>query len=227
MTPDISYLRHDPVPFEINGNGRTWKFFKPFCPEKLLDLLTEKQFEKDRFLPYWAELWPASEAMFALISEIMTPGNKTICDLGCGLGIVSAQLSANKFDVTACDISFDACLYAKHNILLHSAPAKVVCCDWRKSPFKEPFGAIVAADITYEKQCIAPVTEFLSNSLINKGRLLIADPRRNLWINFREGLEKKGFVHTDTKTFEINAGKTMVEIVSLQKEPVAVNPKPD
>jgi 2-polyprenyl-3-methyl-5-hydroxy-6-metoxy-1,4-benzoquinol methylase len=216
--PDISApLPFQPCEFTICANRATWTFLKPAHPEILLDLLTEKQFEKDRFLPYWAELWPSTEVLFEIVASMAVPKNLQICDLGCGLGAVAGYLSANGHKLYACDISPEACRYAQANILRYSQNALITCCDWRKSPFKSCFDMIVAADIIYEKQCMEPVVRFLSESIRPGGSAFIADPRRAYWNIFKAEIQQAGFVIIREYTRDINAGKTTIEVVHIRK----------
>jgi SAM-dependent methyltransferase len=111
-----------PLPIEYSDfslclDGRTFSFAKPACPDALLDLLSEQKFENDRFLPYWAELWPACECLFSFLSTFAIPARSTVCELGCGLGAISACLAAAGHRVISCDISHEACRYASHNIV--------------------------------------------------------------------------------------------------------------
>ena len=52
---------------KLSGIDLTFRY--PEDPDSLLDLIPEELYEKDRFLPYWAEHWPASEALFSHIVE--------------------------------------------------------------------------------------------------------------------------------------------------------------
>ena len=54
---------------------------RPASPEALID---EQAFEDDEFLPYWAELWPASLALAAALPARLD--GVRVVELGCGLG---------------------------------------------------------------------------------------------------------------------------------------------
>ena len=58
-----------PVPFSVRlEGGHTLTFVRPADPDALLQSITEEQFAKDEFLPYWAEHWPCSDVLAHYLS---------------------------------------------------------------------------------------------------------------------------------------------------------------
>ena len=49
-------------------------------------LLSQEAFERDEFLPYWAELWPSALALARVVARRPLTGRRVI-ELGCGLGL--------------------------------------------------------------------------------------------------------------------------------------------
>jgi predicted nicotinamide N-methyase len=196
----------------------------PANPDDVLDSMSDDQYEKDKFLPYWAQQWPASLSLFNFIAsasnaEFFASGPDFICELGAGLGIVSSLLCTKKKFVVATDIAPDACKYSAYNIGLYSRPAMVVCSDWREAPFKIKFDCIVGSDIIYERRWISPVLEFLVSFLRKDGAAFIADPCRQWWSEFQDTAASKGFSVTRVWREIVNQGKTTAEIVRLTCSP--------
>ncbi len=211
-----------PLPYETSEfilveNGTAWSFCNPADPAPLLDSITEAQFECDRFLPYWAELWPSAEVLFALPALGTLPRPAAICDLGCGLGVISARLRKLGCNVVSIDISPEACVYARANILRHAPRAHVACADWRRPPLKHAFDIVVAADVLYEDQCLEPVVRFLCRWVTPHGRAIIADPCRAQWEGFKQRIAQKDFAVEKLHREEINGGKTTVEVLCLRR----------
>jgi 2-polyprenyl-3-methyl-5-hydroxy-6-metoxy-1,4-benzoquinol methylase len=204
--------------FIISGNGERWAFIKPANPDSLLDSISEAQFKKDRFLPYWAELWPAAEVLFEYVAAKAFAANARICDLGCGLGIISAIMAARGNHVIAADISPKACEYARANILRYSRRACPACCDWRSPAFNEAFDIILAADVLYEQQCLEPVIDFLDGYAEKNGRAIIADPCRSQWETFKSRIITRCFAIEKLLQKSVNNGKTKIEIIELRKK---------
>jgi SAM-dependent methyltransferase len=202
--------------FTLCENGRSWNFVKPANPDAVLDAVPERLFDEQRFLPYWAELWPASEVLFSFLERRIFPRTHLICDLGCGLGVASACLIARGHSVVSLDISLDSCAYTRANTLRYAKRSCAVCASWHNPPFSRPFGLVVASDILYEDQCLDPVCRFLSLCLAPAGRALIADPCRPQWPVFKQKIEALGMSHRVAHRAVINGGKTTVEILEIR-----------
>jgi ETFB lysine methyltransferase len=193
-------------------------FARPANPDDVLDSMTDEQYEKDKFLPYWAQQWPACSPLFNFISmhadSIMHPG-AAVCEIGCGLGIISSLFQRKKMHIVATDLAFDACRYAGHNMRQYSPLSRVICSDWRFSPFKTGFDFIVGSDILYEQRWISPVLEFLESSLNIEGAAYIADPCRQWWQEFQDAAAKRGFTLNKVWQETVNQEKTTVEVLRL------------
>jgi ETFB lysine methyltransferase len=212
-----------PVPhntFSMSTASGAMQFVRPADPESILDSMTDEEYEKDKMLPYWAELWPASFGLFNFLAakwRDVLPERGLLCELGSGLGIVSALLAANNVRCIATDISFDACRFSQHNILLHARCASVVCTDWRQPAFKRSFDCVVASDIIYEARWVEPVLRFLYDELVAGGTALIADPCRQWWQLFKDSARAAGFLETLVWEDFANNGKTRVEVLKLRR----------
>jgi predicted nicotinamide N-methyase len=211
-------LPFSPVHSTLSKDREAFHFVRPTNPDDVLDSMTEEQYEKDKFLPYWAQQWPACLPLFNYISLHATSvfsASGIICEIGSGLGIVSSLLSLKKMHIVATDISPDACRYSAYNMRQYSSCARVICSDWRASPFTIKFDTIIASDILYEQRWISPVLAFLSASLKNGGAALIADPCRQWWLEFQGTATTRGFTLSKVWQEVVNEGKTTVEILRL------------
>ena len=70
-------------------------------------LITEEAFEREEFLPYWAELWSSAVALAHDVSMRALRGKRTL-ELGCGLGLPSIAAARAGGRVLATDWSQDA-----------------------------------------------------------------------------------------------------------------------
>ena len=73
-------------------HGRDLRLLRPRDAEALLD---EEAFEREEFLPYWAELWPSSLALARAIAGRALRGARTL-ELGCGLGLPEHRRRAGR-----------------------------------------------------------------------------------------------------------------------------------
>jgi predicted nicotinamide N-methyase len=123
---------------------------RPTSPEALID---EAAFERDEFLPYWAELWPASTALAAALPEV---AGLRVVELGCGLGVPSLVAAARGAEVTATDWAPDAIDLLRENAERNRLELRAEVRDWRE-PWEERFDLVLAADVLYEQRNVEPL----------------------------------------------------------------------
>lgn len=190
--------------------GREWTLLRPADPDAILDAMSEEEYARDQFLPYWAELWPATHALLSALNAVVPSTKTTVCDLGCGLGCIGAILAALGHRTIALDIAPSACRYAAANIRrLGGERAAVVCGDWRHSCLRSRFDLILAADVLYEPRWVEPVLSFLIKHLAPHGRACIADPRRASWDTFQNQARQRGFRVEAVTTVPTDTGGTV------------------
>jgi ETFB lysine methyltransferase len=212
-----------PVPFTrftMSHKTEHYEFVRPADPESILDSMSDEEYDKDKMLPYWAEQWPASLAMFnfmAAQSLAVLPHNEYVVELGSGLGLVASVCAKKGIRCVATDISLSACMFSRHNILLHAPKAFVLCADWRHACLKQAVGCVIASDIIYEQRWIVPVLEFLIATLAPGGMAYIADPCRQWWEEFKTSAHRAGFASTPAWEEYVNEGKTKVEILRFAR----------
>jgi predicted nicotinamide N-methyase len=123
---------------------------RPESPESLID---EDAFADDEFLPYWAELWPASLALAQALPDV---AGLRVVELGCGLGVPSLVAAARGAEVTAVDWAEDAIELLRENAARNGLPLRAERRDWRE-PWDARFDLALAADVLYEQRNVEPV----------------------------------------------------------------------
>jgi predicted nicotinamide N-methyase len=132
----------------------TLSLLRPSAPDELID---ETAFEQDEFLPYWAELWPASIALAAALPDL---AGLRVVELGCGLGVPSLVAAARGAEVTATDWATDAIDLLRENAARNGLELHAELRDWRE-PWAERFDLALAADVLYEQRNVEPLLERL------------------------------------------------------------------
>jgi predicted nicotinamide N-methyase len=127
---------------------------RPSSPEALID---EQAFERDEFLPYWADLWPASTALAAALPDVT---GLRVVELGCGLGVPALVAAARGAQVTATDWAVDAIDLLRENAARNGLELRAEVRDWRE-PWDEGFDLALAADVLYERRNVDPLLERL------------------------------------------------------------------
>src|SRR5215218_2711368 len=131
--------------------GRDLRLLRPRDAEALLD---EEAFEREEFLPYWAELWPSSLALARVIGGRALRGARTL-ELGCGLGLPSIAAALAGGRVLATDWSSAAIDMTAVNAERNGARLETLVCSWTEpAPLLEraPFDLVLAADVLYEQR---------------------------------------------------------------------------
>ena len=147
---------------------------RPRDSEALLD---EDAFERDEYLPYWAELWPSGLALARNLSQRDLDGVRVL-ELGCGLAIPSLVAALRGAHVLATDWSIDALALAALNARRNGAYLDLAVCSWAEpGPVVEagPWDVVVAADVLYERRNVDLLLELMPRL---GEEALVADPGR-------------------------------------------------
>lgn len=162
-------------------------------PRSADELISEKDFEKDERLPYWADVWPSSTALAATVASLHGRGKHAL-ELGCGVGLVTVAAMRAGYDVLATDYYEDALLFARRNALraIGREPATLLV-DWRALPAGlGRFDLVLASDVLYEREYATLIADALVATLAPRGLALIADPGRTALLAFVTACEQRG-----------------------------------
>ena len=137
-------------------------------------------FGADQYVPYWAELWPASRMLAkAVLAESWPTGRplRTL-EIACGLGLAGIAGLARGLSVTFSDLDELAVTFAAGNARLNGFTAfATAVVDLRQPPPGE-FDVILGADLLYDDKLVDALVEFLPAALAPGGLALVADPDR-------------------------------------------------
>jgi predicted nicotinamide N-methyase len=152
---------------------------------------------RDDYMPYWAELWPASRMLAkAIMHEPWPPGAEAL-EIGCGLGLPGIAALSMGVRVTFSD--YDACAlrFAADNARLNGHESfRTMQLDWRSPPEDLRAPVILASDLVYEMRNVEPVVAFIKKVLQPSGMCLLTDQDRIPSHVFRECLQKEGMPFT-------------------------------
>ena len=220
MTPHPPDILDLPFPAELLqfriAADRTFTLAAPADPDQVLDSIGDEEYEKDRFLPYWAEQWPSARPLLDYLLQQSVPDDWYIGELGCGLGFVTAILTSCRPNVmVATDISPEGCRFAACNCTMNAGRSHIVCSDWRNLPFKSRFDAIVASDVLYEERWIEPVIHGIRLLVKPGGIAWFSDPCRRFWPQFKNRLADYGLRHEVRSRTVVNDEGLAVEILEI------------
>lgn len=184
--------------WRVTVAGHGFELLGPAGEDELLDRpAVAQRFERSGYLPYWAQLWPASLLLAEAVAAWKRPraGAPRVLDLGCGLGLISLLLSRLGYHVVAADCDVDALAFVGVNARRNGVDApRTWCLDWQRPPPGPAFDRIVAADVLYEQRHLAPVAELVRRRLRPDGLALIADPNRSTADDFAAVARRSGLL---------------------------------
>jgi predicted nicotinamide N-methyase len=153
-------------------------------PPDAEELISEEAFEREEFLPYWAELWPSAIALGRVVAGLEVAGLRVL-ELGCGLGLPSAVAALRGAEVLATDWSDEALAVAALNAERNGTRIQTARLAWADAaPARAPWDLILGADLLYERRNV----DQLLTLLPRLGReALLADPGRPALRAFLDG----------------------------------------
>jgi predicted nicotinamide N-methyase len=189
-------------------------------PASAEELISEADFERDERLPYWADIWPSARVLAARVLEENGAG-RSLVELGCGAGLVSAAAATAGFDVTATDYYEDALLFARVNTNRNAGrDIATRLLDWRDIPADVGrFDCVVGSDVLYERAYGTLVAQTLATLLAPDGFALIADPGRIARDDFLRALEPLGLATSRREDvgYEDGAIRQTIAIIRIQR----------
>jgi predicted nicotinamide N-methyase len=152
-------------------------------------------------MPYWALLWPSGMALAeALLASPEIARQGRTLELGCGLGVTAiAALRAGATLWTA-DCFAEALAFCRYNALRNTGQRPYpLLLDWRNEAGREacvavgPFALVLAADVLYEPEDVAPLLDLVPRLLAPGGAFWLAEPGRRVSLTFTRAAAEHGW----------------------------------
>ncbi len=146
-------------------------------------------------LPYGVALWPASIALaHEVIARAVEFNGKRVLELGAGTGlpgIVAATLGARVDQTDRDDLALSVCKRnGERNGVQTIERRKADWSDWSETG---RYDWILGSDILYRETLHANLRQIFETNLAPGGRVLIADPFRDVSLRLLETLEAEGW----------------------------------
>lgn len=166
--------------------------------DQLCDSFSEDEMKNpfaEDLSPYFGFLWPAAEGLCLHIEdEADKIQDKTILELGCGMGLpsmVAARLGAK---VLASDYHPDVEFFFKRNLRHTNMQCDYLCFNWREdNALSEKYDIVMGSDILYESKHPRDVAQALTKFMKPNGKIWLADPGRSYLQKFVNAMEELGF----------------------------------
>lgn len=130
--------------------------------------------------PYWSRVWPAARALAQfLLRHPECTRNKTVVELGAGLGLPSLVAARNAKAVLCTDYAADAVAIVQQSAAtlgLHNFSAAVV--DWQHLPTDMEADVLLLSDINYEPGAFGLLLKRIDAFLQKGTTVLLSTPQR-------------------------------------------------
>ncbi len=175
--------------------GQTFWIDRPTETDRLLDHpFVNQAFAADEYLPYWADLWPASRMLAkAILRETFPAGLETL-EIGCGLGLPGIAALSRGLRVTFSDYDATALRFAADNARINGFDGfRTLQMDWRYPPPDLRVPLLLASDLIYELRNVEPLVKLIKHVLLPDGLCLLTDQDRIPSQSLRDTLHDEGF----------------------------------
>jgi predicted nicotinamide N-methyase len=173
---------------------RTYLIDRPAQSDQLIDHpAVRSAFAADEYLPYWADLWPASRMLGKAILREPLPTGTEALEIGCGLGLPGIVALSVGWRVTFSDYDPTALRFAADNARANGfEDFCTLRLDWRSPPENLQFPVVLASDLVYELRNVEPLVNLIKRVLLPGGLCLMTDQDRVPSVAMREALVDSG-----------------------------------
>ncbi len=202
--PDTSHhpFLHDHDPAKTSTPPPTSVVLSPSAsPDALAADQARRSVASGAHMPYWGLLWPSGLALAeALLTDGTTSRGARALELGCGLGVTATAGIERGLSLTAMDCFTEALLFTRYNARRNiGREPRTVLADWRSVEGRAacldlgPLDIVLAADVLYEEEDIAPLLELAPRLLAPGGTFWLAEPGRRVSKIFVEAARARGW----------------------------------
>jgi predicted nicotinamide N-methyase len=152
-------------------------------------------------MPYWALLWPSGMALGeALLADPVIAQQGRTLELGCGLGVTAVAALHLGVALWAADCFAEALAFCRYNTLRNTGKRPhPLLLNWRSAAGQEaaiaagPFSLVLAADVLYEPEDIAPLLDLVPRLVTPGGAFWLAEPGRRVSLAFTRAATERGW----------------------------------
>jgi predicted nicotinamide N-methyase len=199
MTPPLPLTPPDAIPGTIRERvilgPTTFLIDRPENSDGMLDHpAIRAAFERDEYIPYWADLWPSARMLAKAILAESWPTRLTALEVGCGLGLPGIAALARGLRVIFSDYDATAVRFASANAQLNGFDDFIErAFDWRDPPADLRVDVLLGSDLIYEARHVEPLIELMRQVLAPGGLALWTDQDRKPAADLRAALGRLGW----------------------------------
>lgn len=210
---DVRLRRYPLRSLRVQAAGGTYRIVAPRSATDLLrrsPQLVRRASGGDH--PHWAEVWPASIALFRMFLRGPRLDGLQVCDLGCGIGVAGLGAGLRGAAVTFADREPDALAFAAFNArTLGVERVATARLDWETDPLPDGCRLLLLADLGYQYRAVRALLRHVDAVLAGGGKVLCGDPGRPTANDLFGALVARG-ASVETSRAEDPAGGGRVEL---------------
>jgi predicted nicotinamide N-methyase len=195
----LTWMEFKVTAHEINIGDKAYQALSVTNFDELYEQLLAKGLQHedvaDERIPYWAELWPSAVGLATHLvnyKDLMT--NKTVLEIGCGLGLPSIVAVSLGSHAIATDYLKDAVDFAARNAALNDiTDIAFQTLDWRRAEGFGKFDILLASDVAYERSQFDHLENAFKHLVKPHGLILLSEPNRYIAEPFLADLIKAGY----------------------------------
>ena len=169
--------------------------------------------------PFWIKIWEASLVLADLLASLPDRKDKTLLELGAGLGVPGLTAAAAGFQVTLIDyeeliLDFERINAAASNL----SELSFSLLDWKNPPAMQQFDILAGAEILFREEFFEPLLQVMAKSIKPDGVIYLAHDIR------RKSLQP--FLHLAERDYHIAATQRRLQSHEDEKTIVLTRLKP-
>jgi predicted nicotinamide N-methyase len=170
--------------------------------------------------PYWALIWGGARALAEHLVTRLDCNDRSLLDVGCGLGLVALTAAVRGARVTAIDREPAPIEFLHASSALNHVAIEALVGDVVTALVDRQFDLVLAADLLYERTEFARLAEALGALVAAGGVLWVADPQRVDTADFYRSLERCGLSIREVRVFELREESSVlrVRLIALGRE---------
>jgi predicted nicotinamide N-methyase len=210
---DAISIQDDAEVTHVVVHGRTYRLLVPRRLEPFLD----PQDELQRF-PLWAKLWPASVVLAEWVARRRPDADKTMLEIGAGLGLTSIVAAACGHRIILSEINPDALRFARASAALNRCPDfNAIALDWNHPEAVGRFDCVIGSEVAYRPADIPVLLKLFQTCLTPGGEIVLAgEVRRTTEAFFRQMAE---FFDIRAQRKVLRSDETSISIVLFRMRP--------
>ena len=169
--------------------------------------------------PFWIKIWEASLVLADLLASLPDRKDKTLLELGAGLGVPGLTAAAAGFQVTLSDyeeliLDFERINAAASNL----SELSFSLLDWKNPPAMQQFDILAGAEILFREEFFEPLLQVMAKSIKPDGVIYLSHDIR------RKSLQP--FLHLAERDYHIAATQRRLQSHEDEKTIVLTRLKP-